>query len=469
MFGVSEPDLLGTEYMPLVHPDDREATARAVVELADPPHTVYVEQRALTRHGWRWIAWVDTAVLDDAGQISAIIGVGRDVTDRKRLEEQLRQSQKMQAIGQLAGGIAHDFNNILQTIVTNLEFVLDELPTDSPIRGDLLEARASAGRAATLVRQLLTFSRQEPSTPVELDLDATVTEALSMLRRLIGQQIALQFDPGSQGTTTRADPRQVEQVLMNLCVNARDARSNRITLTTDVATFSEADCSSRPWARPGRFVRLSVADDGHGMDQTVLDKLFEPFFTTKDVGEGTGLGLATVYGIVEQHDGLIHVTSEPGAGSLFDIYLPAVETTRSSAPSRASAAAAGVAQETILVADDDAQVRTATQRILQRAGYRVVTARDGLEAVRLATTTDDTLTLAILDLYMPGLSGPEALDQIRELTPSIRVLFSSGGTIEPSVSPPDGLPIVTKPYTHQELLDAVRSALDRPATDTNLG
>ncbi len=464
LFGIAESDLLGEEYMPLVHPDDREATARAVAQLENPPHTVYIEQRALTRYGWRWIAWVDTAVVDEAGTIIAIIGIGRDVTDRKRLEEQLRQSQKMQAVGQLAGGIAHDFNNILQTIVTNLEFVLDEVPTDNPIRGDLLEARTSAGRAATLVRQLLTFSRQAPMTPVNLDLDATISDALAMIRRLIGEKVALELLPGCDGTEARADPRQVEQILMNLCVNARDARCANITITTDVTVFTEEECVSRPWARPGRFVRLSVADDGHGMGERVLDKLFEPFFTTKDVGEGTGLGLATVYGIVEQHGGLIQVTSEPGAGSLFDIYLPAAEHTAPSTTSDDAGTLAETATQTILVADDDVQIRTAAKRVLERAGYRVLTASDGLEAVRIATGGHEKPAVAILDLSMPGATGLEAAERIREAAPSVRVLLSSGGNASSPEPPPEDEPILEKPYTHQQLLEAVRAALSRSAS-----
>ena len=456
-FGIAESELLGREYMPLVHPDDREATARAVASLQYPPHTIDIEQRALTRNGWRWLAWVDTALVDDAGNVTEIIGVGRDVTTRKRLEEQLRQSQKLQAIGQLAGGIAHDFNNILQTIVTNLEFALDELPTEHPVRTDLLEARTSADRAATLVRQLLTFSRQEPITPDDLDLDDVVRETLSMLRRLLGQRITVQFVPASNGTLVRCDSRQVEQILMNLCVNARDAGCSTITITTDVRVLTEEDCASLPWARPGQFVRLTISDDGHGMSRDVLDKVFEPFFTTKEVGEGTGLGLSTVYGIVEQHGGLIQVSSEAGAGALFDVYFPTVEPAGgvpSPADPERSSASPGA---TILVVEDDAQLRTANKRVLERSGYHVVTASDGLEAVRLATTHSTTLELAILDLHMPGLDGVAACEEIRSAAPTIRVLFCSG--IAGPVTAAGELPTLSKPFTHQQLLEAVHQAL----------
>ncbi len=324
-FGKSEEELLGHEFMPLVHEDDREATARAMQDLYRPPHRAYVVQRAMTKDGWRWLAWMDTAVLNENGAVEAIIGVGRDITRQRMLEEELFQSQKLQAIGQFAGGIAHDFNNILQAMMAHLELIQREASLPDACRKDLDDLVQDVHRAAELTRQLLAFGRRQKLVRVELDLNEIVRNTSSMLRRLMPDSIYLEFQPGEGVLKVRADRGKLEQVLVNLCVNARDAVSQNgsIVVKTFRRTVDDSECEAHPDLKAGEYIGLSVQDDGCGMDAETLDHLFEPFFTTKSEQQGTGLGLATVYGIIHQHGGFIEVDSAVGLGSTFTVCLPA--------------------------------------------------------------------------------------------------------------------------------------------------
>ncbi|MBU1073382.1 PAS domain S-box protein, partial [bacterium] len=325
-FDKTEEELLGQEFMPLVHEDDREPTAQAMENLYRPPHTCYVEQRALTRNGWCWLSWSDTAILDENGEVVEIVGVGRDITQRKDLEEQLFHSQKMQAIGHLAGGIAHDFNNILLAMIGYLRFALDKLDADDPVRADLLQIQKGTQQAHSLTKQLLAFSRQQVLRPANMDVNVAVEDMLKLLHRVIGEDITLEFKPGYEIGVIHADQGQIEQVLLNLCINARDAieGQGRITIRTANADLDEEFCRINTWAEPGGYITLSVTDDGMGMDPETQTRIFDPFFTTKQLGHGTGLGLASVYGVVHQHEGMIRVESEPGAGSTFTVYIPRV-------------------------------------------------------------------------------------------------------------------------------------------------
>ena len=464
MFGMQEQELLEQEFMPLVHEDDRESTARALERLHEPPHTSAYEHRALTRDGWRWIGWSNSAVIDDRGRVKEIVAVGRDITQRRELEEQLALSQKMQAVGQLAGGVAHDFNNILQAMRSHLHFVEEAVGPESPVRDDLQQIDRSIQRAATLTRQLLAFSRQQVLHTEDLDLNHTVADMLKLLGRVIGEDVVLDFRPAHDLRSVHADLGQLEQILLNLCVNARDAIDGvgSVAITTANRDADAAFCEQNGWARPGRWVELAVSDDGHGMDAETQRRIFDPFFTTKKMGHGTGLGLATVYGIVRQHDGLVRVESKPGRGTTFTIWLPAGGKAAPPAE-RTDPGAVPRGRETVLVAEDDDAVRELATRVLVHGGYKVVTARDGEEAVRLHAERRGDIALVILDVVMPRLGGREARARILEQAPDVRVLFATGydpDTIHGRLDDVRGADILSKPYEPDDLLRRVRKAID---------
>ena len=403
-------------------------------------------------------------MLDDDGRVKEIVAVGRDITQRRELEEQLALSQKMQAVGQLAGGIAHDFNNILQAMRSHLHFVQEAAGPDSPLQDDLQQIDRSIQRAATLTRQLLAFSRQQVLHAEDLDLNRTVTDMLKLLGRLIGEDVNLDFRPGSELRSVHADLGQIEQILLNLCINARDAidGAGSITIATANRDIDADFCEENGWARPGRWVELTVRDDGRGMDQETQRRIFDPFFTTKKMGHGTGLGLATVYGIVRQHDGLVHVESDPGRGSTFSIWLPAGDNALPLAePVVAGAVPRG--RETVLVAEDDEAVRELACRVLVHGGYKVIVARDGEEAVRLHAERSRDIALVILDLVMPKLGGREARARILEQAPNVRILFVTGydpDTVHGRLDDVRGADILSKPYEPDDLLRRVRKAID---------
>jgi PAS domain S-box-containing protein len=461
-FGKREEDLLGKEFMPLVHQEDQEATAKAMASLYEPPYTCHVEQRAFTTNGWRWLAWADTAVLNDEGEVVAIIGVGRDVTARKHLEDQLRQSQKLQAIGQLAGGAAHDFNNVLQAMLGHLDLAMARLGPDSPATADLRQIERGALRAAGLTRQLLAFSRRQVIKPTDLDVNRVVADMLDLVRRAIPETIELKFSPGSRSLIVHADASQLEQLLMNLCLNARDAMPAGGTLTLRTTAVEIEPASEPAVAPPGRWVVVEVVDTGVGMNTETRERIFEPFFTTKAVGEGTGLGLATVYGIVEQHGGVVSVESELGAGSTFRVCLPAVDRDVAASPeSDEDPALGGV--ETILLAEDDEMVRAVAQRILNDAGYRVLCAADGTLAKALYEQHRGEIDLVLLDVVMPGLNGHQVHAAIRAMDGNCPVLFTSGysGDAFPAGSQlSSGHDLLAKPYSRDVLLRRVRAVLD---------
>lgn len=466
-FGKTEEELLGEEFMPLVHAEDRESTEAALASLHRPPHSCYIEQRAMTATGWRWLAWADTAVLDERGEVVGIIGVGRDITQRKNLEDQLRQSQKLQAIGQLAGGVAHDFNNVIQAILGYLEFAISGVPSDSEVVGDLRQVEKAALRAADLTRQLLAFSRRQVLQPADVDLNAVITDTLGLLQRVIPENIDLSFHPGTGSRTVHADPGQIQQILMNLCLNSRDAMGSGGTLSIETGLL-EVDPAQESAEEPaGRWVFLDVVDTGIGIDEKDLDRIFEPFFTTKDVGRGTGLGLATVYGIVEQHGGHVHVESQPGQGTRFRVLLPRIAGAAPSCGSSRRAAPRG-GSETILLAEDEPMVRDVAMNILERAGYRVVSAVDGKDALAKFEENRESIDLVLLDLIMPKLNGRETSEAIHERDPGIPVVFTSGyigDTLPEGSELAEGQEVLPKPYSRAELLLRVRQALDAARTN----
>jgi PAS domain S-box-containing protein len=432
------------------------------------------EFRCMHRNGtqmWASTSW--QPVHDGAGNFLGIRASGRDITARKlaeaekeRLEAQLLQSQKMEAVGQLAGGVAHDFNNLLHVILGYTNILRGRLAGSTEDRHAIEQVHRAAERAADLTRQLLAFSRRQIIQPVALDLNTLIQGILKMLRAAVGAHIDLLFMPGARLGVVLADRGQIEQVLMNLCVNARDAMpaGGTLTIETKDVTADDAWCRDNPWAAPGHHVLLRVADTGHGMDAVTRGQIFEPFFTTKEVGQGTGLGLAMVYGIVKHHGGLIHVESEPGTGARFDVYLPVADRpAETPAPSVRAGADGGV--ETVLVAEDEDMVRELVRSILEDAGYAVLTAGDGAEAVRVIDEHVNAIDLALLDVMMPRGGGRMVMEHIQEKSPRTRVLFSSAyseSTVHLNFVIKEGLDLLVKPYSRAELLHAVRGALDLP-------
>jgi PAS domain S-box-containing protein len=403
-------------------------------------------------------------VRDASGVITHFLGIKEDITQRKDLEEQYRQAQKMEAIGQLAGGVAHDFNNILQAMVGYSSLLLDRLPEHDETHGYAEEIAQSADRAAILTRQLLTFSRRQILEMEDLDLNDVVQALIKMIARIIGEDIAIEVLQGRRLGLVHADRGQIEQVLLNLCVNARDAMpaGGSVTIETENLAMDKAYCDAHAWASPGRYVLLSVTDSGCGMDAETQARIFEPFFTTKEVGKGTGLGLATVYGIVRQHQGMIQVYSEMGKGTTFKVYLPSIERTASTVGTKIVERAIG-GTETILVAEDDEMLRKLAARILETVGYTVLLAADGQEALDMFEKQAANVDLLLLDVVMPRMGGKAVYNLLHPRHPRLRFLFSSGyssNAIHTGFVLQEGIELIQKPYAPDALLRKVRQVLD---------
>jgi len=390
-----------------------------------------------------------------------------DVTERMALEKQLLQAQKFEAIGQLAGGIAHDFNNMIGAILGWADLGMDET-TDARLRGRFEKIRQQAQRAAALTRQLLAFARRQILEPRNIDLNQTVNETLSLLEKVIGSNIEIKSSLAPDLAVVRADPTQIEQVVMNLCINARDAmpQGGSLIIETSNAAVDEQFCAFQPVIRPGSYAVLCVSDSGTGMDAATLDRIFEPFFTTKELGKGTGLGLATVYGIVRQHGGFVQVYSELGIGSTFRVYLPlSTDPSQSARPPEDSRPIQG-GTETILVAEDHEGLRQLALETLTHLGYEVLSTCDGEQAVREFEKHECRISLALLDVVLPKLSGPEIYARIAKRKPGLPVIFATGYSADMAMLEKvrqQGLPVLQKPYSPRELARRVRDSLDRQA------
>jgi two-component system, cell cycle sensor histidine kinase and response regulator CckA len=415
-------------------------------------------------------------ISDDAwsGGRPARLVLALDVTDKERAQEnlrgaeaQLRQSQKMEAVGRLAGGIAHDFNNVLTVVKSFTEFLLEDLDETDPRRADVQEIAKAADRAAGMTRRLLAFSRRQVLQPRQLDLNGVIGGMERMLQRLIGDDVRITTSLDSGLLPVQADPGSIEQVILNLAVNARDAMPNGGTLSIETHN-ARLDRPDANWAiQPGPYAMLSIRDTGHGMDAATQARIFEPFFTTKGQGEGTGLGLAMVYGIIKQSRGHVWVTSKPDQGTTFTLYLPQVVAVKEEPAAKpAAVAATSGGGETILLVDDEEALRSAARRALVRAGYRVIPAVDGPDALRVYMEhTGTPFALVVTDVVMPGLGGRELVGRLKVMSPNLRVLFVSGYTEEgvrkQGVLQP-GTEFLEKPFTPEKLLRKIRDILDAP-------
>jgi two-component system, cell cycle sensor histidine kinase and response regulator CckA len=427
-----------------------------------------VELAARTPDG-RWLCLVAAGQpLRDAGgrELGAVVAL-RDATEERRLAEQVLQAQKMEAVGQLAGGVAHDFNNLLTVINGYADVLLGQVPAVDPARDMLGEMARAGGRAAELTRQLLAFGRKQILAPRVLDLNGVVAGVGAMLGRLIGEDVVLATRLQPVLGRVRADPGQVEQVIVNLCVNARDAMplGGRLVVETRNVEFGAEHPAAHPDVRPGRYVMLAVADTGRGIPADVLPHVFEPFFTTKGVGEGTGLGLATVYGIVTQSGGHVEVFSEVGVGTTFKVYLPRVDAPAEAGPAGPESPAPRGA-ETLLVVEDDPAVRALTCLVLRAAGYAVLESESGQEAVGLAAAHPGRVDLLVTDVVMPGLGGRELAGRLSERSPGLKVLYLSGYTEDAVVRHgvrEEQVDFLQKPFSPATLARKVREILDRDA------
>ena len=463
------------EWKGLVHPDDLERVQQAHLDHFHRNQEFSIEFRMREKSGaWHWIHSRGLLLeRDSQGNPARMVGTHTDIQERKlaevkrqELEAQLHQAQKMEAVGRLAGGVAHDFNNLLSLILNYTGFVMNDVPESDPHRKDLAQVQKAAERAAALTRQLLAFSRKQVMQPVALDLNQIARGMEKMFQRTLGEDVDFVQVLAADLGLTLADPGQLEQVLMNLVVNARDAMPDggKLTIETANAEIDQEHAASLTGVKPGPYVRLAVTDAGCGMDQTTQARIFEPFFTTKEKDKGTGLGLSTVFGIVKQSGGDIRVTSAPGQGSRFELYLPrATSGTVPAAIDPTTTPAPVAGSETVLVVEDEAELRNVARRILVDMGYEVITAADGKEALRVCERYQGKIHLVLTDVIMPEIGGKALADRLAETLPGSKILFMSGytddaiahhGVLDP------GTHFIAKPFTAADLARKVRKVLD---------
>ena len=460
----------------IIHPDDLPRVQAVFVEaMAHPEKIHHVTYRHIHKtKGWVHMEAVGQSALTEPS-VNGVVVSARDITERihneeerDRLQAQLSHAQKMESVGRLAGGVAHDFNNMLGVILGHAELAMSQISQNHPLYINLQEIQKSAERSADLTRQLLAFARKQTVVPKVLDLNITVENTLSMLRRLIGENIKLIWQPGAQPKPVKVDPSQIDQILANLCVNARDSiqGAGTITIETSSALFEASSLAPNADIVPGEYACLSISDTGCGMDSETIANIFEPFFTTKSVGEGTGLGLATVYGIVKQNHGFIDVRSEPAKGTSFHIYLPHhkshIDQTLHQPPSPRTTKG----QETILLVEDEPAILGVGKSMLERLGYHVLGASTPSEATRLAESYPETIHLLMTDVVMPEINGRDLAKNLLAIYPGLRRLFMSGYTADVIALHgvlDDGVHFIQKPFTMKALSEKVREALDRPS------
>ena len=468
--GYSPEELGSTEAFEQIHPDDRQFVKEVAKEALQTGLTRKLEYRFRHKNGtWRILESTASLIRNAQGEPEKLVIVNRDITERRQAEKtlretQARQAQKMEAVGRLSGGIAHDFNNLLGVIIGYTEILELRLGQSDPLRKSVEEIKKAGQRAASLTRQLLAFSRQQVLEPKVLDLNAVVADVEKLLRRLIGEDIELTTVRDSTLGRVMADQGQIEQVIMNLAVNARDAMPNggKLTIETANAELDESFVRHTPYVRPGPYVQLAVTDTGIGIDAETQTHIFEPFFTTKERGRGTGLGLATVYGVVKQSNGYIWVHSELGKGTTFQICLPRVEGAIQTASLEAGQIRSWQGGETILLVEDEESLRAVTLDLLVQSGYDVLEANSGAQGLEIAQRHHGPIHLLLTDVVMPGMSGPALAEKLAVSHPEMKVLCMSGytdyavgghGILE------SGILLLEKPYTRESLTRKVRAVL----------
>ncbi|MGZ4733364.1 MAG: PAS domain S-box protein [Terriglobales bacterium] len=477
LFGFSREEALGQHASFIVAPAFRERVDQVWRDLLDQKGAARnsAANDNITKAG-RTIScdWYNTPLIDESGRVFGVASLVQDVTERVALEEKLRHSQKMEAVGRLAGGVAHDFNNILTVIMGYSQILTNGVPASGRLMDATIQIRTAAERAEVITKQLLAFSRKSMLSPRVIDLNNIMMNLDTMLRRLIGDDVEILTVPGRDLGAVKADPGQIEQVIMNLAVNARDAMPSggQLTLETANAELDDAYTREYPAVQPGRYVMLAVSDTGIGMSADTQAHIFEPFFTTKEVGKGTGLGLSTVYGIVKMSGGYIWVYSEPDRGTTFKIYFPRVDQPAEEV--RAETRPAGVQRgsETILLVEDNEQVRQLTSEVLADSGYKVLLAASPEEALALCRAHHPDIQLLVTDVILPGMNGPQLAAQVKQISSRTRVLYVSGYTsnaiVHYGVLDP-GLWFLAKPFSLSELVAKVRQVLDSESPEPGPG
>ena len=478
LFGFNTLEITGRSalgcIMPQVSTQGEDLTAEFGEMLRQPGSYDHFQRESVCQDGRRiWISWANVPKYDDQGRLSELLCVGTDLTEVKENEEKRRQQElkvqhlkRMETLGQLAGGIAHDFNNILGAIIIQTELTGDLKDLPDHAKDDLKLIRESAERAANLTRQLLLFSRKQVMQPCNLDLNGMVTNITKMLRRIIGEDIIVELRLHPTPVLTHADPGMMDQILMNLTLNSRDAMPEGGNLVIETGTLSLGDDAAQynPEAVKGDYVSLSVTDSGCGISPEIQSKIFEPFFTTKEVGKGTGLGLATVYGIVKQHRGFIGFSSTPGSGSSFHIYLPAVNPIQTAGSAKLDHSLNRDGSGTILLVEDDSTMRFTTQVLLKKNGYQIFDAENGVEAMALWEKHHDQIDLLITDMVMPaGISGLQLADKLKSLNPGLRIIIMSGYSMElagKEFTDSSSVKFLYKPFSTDIFLQTIRQALE---------
>jgi two-component system, cell cycle sensor histidine kinase and response regulator CckA len=469
VLGYTLEELRNSPSLAQVHPADQPLVQDAAEEARKTGFGRRIEYRMRHKDGtWRYLESTASAIPNEMGGVEKLVIVNRDITSRRRLEEQFRQAQKMEAVGRLSGGIAHDFNNLLGVIIGYGEILVEKFAKTDPAHESVDEILKAGKRAASLTRQLLAFSRQQVLEPKAVNLNEIVSDTEKMLHRLVGEDIEFVTQLSESLGTVKADPSQIEQVLMNLVVNARDAmpEGGKLLIETTNIEVDESFVQRYSFVfKTGSYVLLSVTDTGIGMDAEMQAHIFEPFFTTKGKDVGTGLGLATVYGIVKQSGGYIEVLSEPGHGTTFKIYMPRIEETPQLASEPAKLIDSLHGLETILVVEDEASLRNLTCSVLRSLGYTILSAGNGLEALEIAMT-DSNIQLLLTDVVMPGVNGPVLAQKLRERKHNLKVIYMSGytgqGVGNRGTEHPNGW-FLAKPFTQELLAYKVRAVLDSHA------
>jgi two-component system cell cycle sensor histidine kinase/response regulator CckA len=475
-FGLTRKDVIGKTPFDFMTPDDAKRLPAVFLDIAARKAPIKdLENWNIKKNGERICLLTNgVPILDDAGNLKGYRGVDKDITEHKRadeekrnLEARLQQAEKMESVGRLAGGVAHDFNNMLAVILGYSELALRQSDPAEPLHADLTEIHKAATRSADLTGQLLAFARRQTVAPKVLDLNETVAGMLNMLRPLIGENIDIKWEPAEGLWPVKVDPSQIDQILANLCVNARDAISGVGTLTIEMGNcrFDDQYCAANQWCAPGDFVRIALSDTGCGMDKDTLSHLFEPFFTTKVMGKGTGLGLATVYGIVKQNDGFLNVYSEPNLGTRFTVYLPRHVGNAAQAQSEVEARPSARGRETILLVEDEPAILMLTRRMLEHQGYTVLASSAPADAIRMAKEHSGEINLLMTDVVMPEMNGRILARNLRSVYPLVKRLFMSGYTADVIARHgvlDEGVHFIQKPFSQGDLAAKVRDALDAP-------